>query len=41
VLIGYCVGISILEGELDREALHATMTHPLEIGEALEPGGSA
>jgi len=36
-----CIVISISEGELDREALHATMAHPLEIGEALEPGGSA
>jgi len=36
-----CVVISISEGELDREALHETMAHPLEMGEALEPGGSA
>ena len=36
-----CVVISISEGELDREALHETMAHPLEIGESLEPGGSA
>jgi hypothetical protein len=36
-----CVVISISEGELDREALHETMAHPLEIGEALEPGGGA
>jgi aerobic C4-dicarboxylate transport protein len=36
-----CVVISISEGELDREALHETMAHPLEIGEALEPGGRA
>src|SRR5690242_1021996 len=35
-----CVVISISEGELDRDALHETMAHPLEIGEALEPGGS-
>jgi len=34
-----CVVISISEGELDRDALHETMAHPLEIGEALEPGG--
>jgi aerobic C4-dicarboxylate transport protein len=36
-----CVVISISEGELDRDALHETMAHPLEIGESLEPGGSA
>ncbi|OSI31125.1 dicarboxylate/amino acid:cation symporter [Bradyrhizobium canariense] len=36
-----CVVISISEGELDRDALHETMAHPLEMGEALEPGGSA
>lgn len=35
------VVISISEGELDRDALHETMAHPLEIGEALEPGGGA
>lgn len=35
-----CVVISISEGELDRVALHQTMAHPLEIGEALEPGAS-
>jgi aerobic C4-dicarboxylate transport protein len=34
-----CVVISISEGELDRDALHETMAHPLENGEALEPGG--
>jgi aerobic C4-dicarboxylate transport protein len=34
-----CVVISISEGELDRDALHETMAHPLEMGEALEPGG--
>ena len=37
----FCVVISISEGELDRNALHETMAHPLESGEALEPGGSA
>lgn len=36
-----CVVISISEGELDRNALHETMAHPLESGESLEPGGSA
>jgi aerobic C4-dicarboxylate transport protein len=35
-----CVVISLSEGELDKEALHKTMAHPLEIGEALEPGGT-
>jgi aerobic C4-dicarboxylate transport protein len=35
-----CVVISISEGELDRDALHETMAHPLEMGEALEPSGS-
>jgi aerobic C4-dicarboxylate transport protein len=30
------VVISRLEGELDREALRATLAHPIEIGEALE-----
>jgi aerobic C4-dicarboxylate transport protein len=36
-----CVVISISEGKLDRDALHEAMAHPLEIGEALEPGGGA
>ncbi|WP_024517697.1 dicarboxylate/amino acid:cation symporter [Bradyrhizobium sp. Tv2a-2] len=36
-----CVVISLSEGELDKAALHETMAHPLEIGEALEPGGAA
>jgi aerobic C4-dicarboxylate transport protein len=35
-----CVVISLSEGELDKEALHETMAHPLQIGEALEPGGA-
>ncbi|TKW75982.1 MAG: dicarboxylate/amino acid:cation symporter, partial [Bradyrhizobium icense] len=35
-----CVVISLSEGELDKEALHETMAHPLAIGEALEPGGT-
>ena len=35
-----CVVISLSEGELDKEALHETMAHPLEIGEALEPGAT-
>jgi aerobic C4-dicarboxylate transport protein len=35
-----CVVISLSEGELDKAALHETMAHPLEIGEALEPGGA-
>jgi aerobic C4-dicarboxylate transport protein len=33
-----CVVISLSEGELDKDALHETMAHPLETGEALEPG---
>jgi aerobic C4-dicarboxylate transport protein len=36
-----CVVISLSEGELDKDALHETMTHPLEIGEGLEPGGAS
>jgi aerobic C4-dicarboxylate transport protein len=36
-----CVVISLSEGELDKAALHETMAHPLEMGEALEPGGAA
>ena len=35
-----CVVISLSEGELDKEALHETMAHPLAIGEALEPGAT-
>ena len=35
-----CVVISRSEGELDKQALHETMAHPLELGEALEPGAS-
>src|SRR5205807_834421 len=35
-----CVVISLSEGELDKQALHETMAHPLEIGEALEPGAT-
>jgi len=33
-----CVVISLSEGELDKEKLHETMAHPIELGEALEPG---
>ena len=33
-----CVVISSSEGELDRDKLHETMAHPIELGEALEPG---
>ncbi|HWK97229.1 MAG TPA: dicarboxylate/amino acid:cation symporter [Pseudolabrys sp.] len=33
-----CIVISRSEGELDKEALHHTMAHPLLEGEALEPG---
>jgi aerobic C4-dicarboxylate transport protein len=35
-----CVVISLSEGELDRDALHEAMAHPLEMGEALEPGAT-
>src|SRR4030081_1463678 len=35
-----CVVISLSEGELDKERLHETMAHPIELGEALEPGAS-
>jgi aerobic C4-dicarboxylate transport protein len=33
-----CVVISLSEGELDKAKLHETMAHPIELGEALEPG---
>jgi aerobic C4-dicarboxylate transport protein len=33
-----CIVISRSEGELDKEALHHTMAHPLQEGEAQEPG---
>ena len=33
-----CVVISLSEGELDKNKLHETMAHPIELGEALEPG---
>ena len=33
-----CVVISRSEGELDKDKLHETMAHPIELGEALEPG---
>jgi aerobic C4-dicarboxylate transport protein len=35
-----CVVISLSEGELDQKALHETMAHPVQIGEALEPGAA-
>ncbi len=35
-----CIVISRSEGELDKEALHETMAHPISEGEAMEPGGS-
>jgi aerobic C4-dicarboxylate transport protein len=35
-----CVVISLSEGELDQKALHETMAHPIQIGEALEPGAA-
>ncbi len=36
-----CIVISLSEGELDTDALHEAMAHPLEIGEALEPGAAS
>ncbi|MBI1202740.1 MAG: C4-dicarboxylate transporter DctA [Rhodopseudomonas sp.] len=35
-----CIVISRSEGELDKEALHHTMAHPISEGEALEPGAA-
>ena len=35
-----CVVISLSEDELDKEALHEAMAHPIQLGEALEPGGA-
>jgi len=35
-----CVVISLSEGELDKDKLHETMAHPIELGEALEPGAT-
>jgi aerobic C4-dicarboxylate transport protein len=35
-----CVVISRSEGELDKDKLHETMAHPIELGEALEPGAA-
>ena len=31
-----CIVISLSEGELDKQALHETMAHPIEIGEAID-----
>ena len=36
-----CVVISLSEGELDKDKLHETMAHPIELGEALEPGAAS
>jgi aerobic C4-dicarboxylate transport protein len=36
-----CIVISRSEGELDKVALHETMAHPLQAGEALEPGAAS
>jgi aerobic C4-dicarboxylate transport protein len=33
-----CVVIRSSEGELDKDKLHETMAHPIELGEALKPG---
>jgi aerobic C4-dicarboxylate transport protein len=33
-----CVVISLSESELDKDKLHETMAHPIELGEALDPG---
>jgi aerobic C4-dicarboxylate transport protein len=35
-----CIVISRSEGELDKEALHLAMAHPISEGEAMEPGGA-
>jgi aerobic C4-dicarboxylate transport protein len=35
-----CIVISLSEGELDQKALHETMAHPIQLGEALEPGAA-
>jgi aerobic C4-dicarboxylate transport protein len=35
-----CIVISRSEGELDKDALHEAMAHPISEGEAMEPGGS-
>ena len=35
-----CVVISLSEGELDKDALHEAMAHPLQLGESLEPGAA-
>jgi len=35
-----CVVISRSEGELDKQALHEAMAHPISEGEAMEPGGA-
>lgn len=34
-----CIVISRSEGELDKDALHEAMAHPISEGEAMEPGG--
>ena len=35
-----CVVISLSEGELDKDKLHETMAHPIQLGEAFEPGAN-
>ena len=35
-----CIVISRSEGELDKDALHVAMAHPISEGEAMEPGGA-
>jgi aerobic C4-dicarboxylate transport protein len=35
-----CIVISRSEGELDKDALHEAMAHPISEGEAMEPGAS-
>ena len=35
-----CIVISRSEGELDKDALHDAMAHPISEGEAMEPGGA-
>jgi aerobic C4-dicarboxylate transport protein len=36
-----CIVISRSEGELDKDKLHEAMAHPIQLGEALEPGARA
>src|SRR5664279_3910299 len=35
-----CIVISLSEGELDKDMLHEAIAHPIQLGEALEPGAA-